>query len=309
VSLLKLTTLERNFINKHKILTSEILDATNMRTKDYKRLMSENRYRVAIGVTACEKKGHRMRGANGHCLICKPANLNYRKRYRESGYVYVAATSDRSDLIKVGYCEDIKKREQSLNVDTYAGYKNWKIYANIGVEQKGAVEHDIHSILKSYSYSTTYIHHGREQLATELFQYSLDEAILLLHRVSGKSPAVPLKMEPYRESSTKKKPESRQTTEVKSKALPNGTSKKTVSEKKVVENSETDVILLNKYQTELQTLKDYYYKLEEQRIRIEAQLEKDNVKQPRLVAKVINSKLIRFLILIAIPYLAWQLYR
>ena len=176
----KLSRDQKAFLSQHNIKESEVLDAAGMRTMDYKALMSEQGYRVAIGVTACKRSGHTMRGANGHCVMCKPANLNYRKRFREAGYVYVATTEERSDIIKIGYCENIKNREATLNASRYGGYQNWRIQSSRKAEQKGPLEQAIHKRLEKYSFSSRYFHDNQEQMAIELFQYDLDKAIGLL---------------------------------------------------------------------------------------------------------------------------------
>ena len=178
-----LTKEQAEFLSHHNISKSEVLDATNMRPKDYKKIMSEQGLRVAIGVTPCKKAGHTMRAANGHCVMCKPANLMYRKRFRESGYVYIATTKERNDLIKVGYCQNIEERESSLNIDCYGGYSDWSINSFRKSEEKGVLEHAMHKALQKYSFSTTYFHDGQEQTATELFRHDLGTAIALLKTI------------------------------------------------------------------------------------------------------------------------------
>jgi hypothetical protein len=171
------------FLSHHNISESEVLDATNMRTKDYKKIMSEQGYRVAIGVTPCLRAGHTMRAANGHCVMCKPANLMYRKRFRESGYVYIATTKERHDLIKVGYCKSIEERELSLNTDCYGGYSDWSIKSFRKSEEKGVLEHAMHKALQQHSFSKTYFHDGQQQIAAELFKYDLGKATALLETI------------------------------------------------------------------------------------------------------------------------------
>ncbi|MFT6909508.1 MAG: hypothetical protein ACJAS1_006229 [Oleiphilaceae bacterium] len=179
----RLTKAQKDFLKHHQIPEHEVLDAHSIRTKDYKALMSEKGYRVAIGVTPCGKASHTMRGANGQCVMCKPANLMYRKRFRESGYVYIATTKERSGIIKVGYCQNVIKREASINNNKYGGYSNWKIRSSRKVKQKGPVEHAMHRSLAAFAYSSTYFHHNQEQVATELFTYDVDDAVDMLHQV------------------------------------------------------------------------------------------------------------------------------
>ncbi|APD87317.1 hypothetical protein BM527_15135 [Alteromonas sp. Mex14] len=121
-----------------------------------------------------------MRGANGHCVMCKPANLMYRKRYREAGYVYVASTEERDDIVKVGYCTHTKKREQSLNNTRYGGYTGWKIIASREALEKGVLENAIHHKLKPFAFETTYFHDNQKQTASELFSVDSGYAISVL---------------------------------------------------------------------------------------------------------------------------------
>lgn len=168
------------FLAKHKIQLDEVLDATGLKTSEYKAIMAKSGFKVAIGVTPCKKFGHQMRAANGHCVMCKPANLGYRKRYRESGFVYIAKTKEQANLIKVGYCNELKAREKSLNVDGYGGFGNWYIVYSRAVNEKGEVEHYIHKRLSDYAVVKQYIHENKEQTATELFLCHPSQAISLL---------------------------------------------------------------------------------------------------------------------------------
>lgn len=179
----KLTDIQADFLAHHDIPLTDILDANGMRTKDYTALMSSRGYRVAIGVTPCRAHGHTMRGANGHCVMCKPANLMYRKRYREAGYVYVAATEERDDIVKVGYCTHTKMREQSLNNTRYGGYTGWKIIDSREALEKGVLENAIHQKLKPYAFETSYFHDNQQQTASELFCVDSGYAISVLRDI------------------------------------------------------------------------------------------------------------------------------
>lgn len=180
--MLILTPSQREFIAHHNINEHEILDAHGMRPKNYKTLMSKMGYRLAIGVSACKKEGHTMRSANGACAMRRPANLNYRKRYRESGYVYVATTTDRSDIIKVGYTNNVADRKSTLNGERYAGYKNWHICFSLKVAQKGPVEDAVHKKLAAHAFTATYVTHNKNQMAKELFKCSPENAIAILKK-------------------------------------------------------------------------------------------------------------------------------
>ena len=209
----QITKEEKNFLEHHNIDVCKVLDATGMRTGEYKALMSEKEYAVAIGVSPCGAEGHTMRGANGHCVMCKPANLNFRKRFRQEGYVYVAATPARRDIVKIGYTNNVKDRQKSLNTDKYAGYTGWKIHASRLVNEKGVIEHAAHDALKKFAFSTSYFKEGKAQTASELFKYSLKDAISLLDTiVSNNMPKKSQRPLENRDSPADKKKKGDQTT-------------------------------------------------------------------------------------------------
>lgn len=187
--MLRLTNIQAAFLQQHDIPLTDVLDAKGMRTKDYKERMSSRGYVVAVGVTPCKAHGHTMRGANGHCVMCKPANLAYRKRYREAGYVYVAATRERNDIVKVGYCTDIKHREDTLNSSEYGGYTGWKIIASRQAEEKGVLEHAIHQKLKPFAFTTTYFHDNHQQATNELFLVDKEHATSTLRNIDISKPS------------------------------------------------------------------------------------------------------------------------
>lgn len=182
--MLRLTDNQAAFLNKHDIAWADVLDAKGMRTKDYKALMSSRGYRVAVGVTPCKAHGHVMRGANGHCVMCKPANLMYRKRYREAGYVYIASTEDRTGIVKVGYTKDLNQREKSLNTDRYGGYARWKIIASREATEKGVLENAVHLRLKAHALEIKYFHGNQQQTASELFLVSKEKAVSALRDIT-----------------------------------------------------------------------------------------------------------------------------
>lgn len=186
--MLRLTNIQAAFLQQHDIPLTDVLDAQGMSTKEYKERMSSRGYVVAVGVTPCRAHGHTMRGANGHCVMCKPANLTYRKRYREAGYVYVAATRERNDIVKVGYCTDIKHREATLNSSEYGGYTGWKIIASRQAEEKGVLENAIHQKLKPFAFKTTYFHDNHQQATNELFLLDREHAISTLRNIDISKP-------------------------------------------------------------------------------------------------------------------------
>lgn len=170
------------FLEKNKIPHYMVLDASGMATKDYKRLLKDRGLQVAINVTPCSKGGHMIRNSSGHCVVCNPSSLNYKKRYHQPGYVYIAQSSQQKDLIKIGLSVEVKKRISTLNAEKYAGYSDWKITFKEYVENCGAVENIAHKKLSEYKFSTSYKTHGRMQTTSELFKCNGEIALAALQK-------------------------------------------------------------------------------------------------------------------------------
>ena len=95
----KLTSTQKNFLDRHGVPTSKVLNATGMKRAAYQALMKPGGFQVAVGVAPCAKGGHRMRNRFGHCLQCNPAAFAFERRYEQSAAVYVAQ-SNRTGMLK-----------------------------------------------------------------------------------------------------------------------------------------------------------------------------------------------------------------
>ena len=95
----------------------------------------------------------------------------------------MAATPARLGIVKIGYTNDIKDRQKSLNIEKYAGYTGWEIHAHRHVNEKGVIEHAAHGALKKHAFAASYFKEGKTQTASELFKYPLKDAISLLDTI------------------------------------------------------------------------------------------------------------------------------
>lgn len=109
----ELSAEQEAYLERHGVALSEVLDASGMRTKKYKALMTLLDKRIAIGVTPCGSGGHTMRDSAGRCVECNPASFAFHNRYRQNAYVYVAG-SKQKQIIKVGFSESPQDRGSHL---------------------------------------------------------------------------------------------------------------------------------------------------------------------------------------------------
>lgn len=168
------------FLKHHNIDESEVYDASGMPTWEYKDMMSLYGYKVAIGVTPCKAYGHRLRSSKGHCVICKPEVLNYRSRYKLSGFVYIAQ-STKSQLIKVGMTskDSAQERVAILNTQGYGGNNDWTLVKSRYCRNMGYVENQIKNQFKEHLNPIEFFRTSSWELetSTEIFNCDLDEIV------------------------------------------------------------------------------------------------------------------------------------
>ncbi len=169
-----------NFLKHHNIDESEVYDATGMPTWEYKEMMSDYGYKVAIGVTPCQAYGHTLRSSKGHCVICKPEVLNYRSRYNLTGTVYIAY-SKKSHLIKVGMTskDSAQDRVTELNAQGYGGINDWVLVKSRYCRNMGYIENQIKNQFKDYLQPITFFRTSSWEMetSTEIFNCDLDEIV------------------------------------------------------------------------------------------------------------------------------------
>lgn len=180
---------QENFINSLGIRPSQVLNATNMTRKQYSKIMKNNDFKVAFGVTPCKKGNHTLRNSNGNCLQCFPLSSTYEKNYRRSGYIYIAHSKS-SNLIKIGSTNKVEARSKSLNNKKYGNYSDWIIYSYIHSEINcGYIEKKLHSLINKHKVITHYINNKELQATYELFNYPPQKAKKLLIELMQKENA------------------------------------------------------------------------------------------------------------------------
>lgn len=184
----KLTKEQKAFFAKHNIGLDKVLDAGGNKPSIYEPLMKEHGFLAAIGVTPCRKYGHQIRGSNGHCLACSPANIAFVKRATAPGIVYLAY-SEYLDLVKIGTAKSTISRITTLNKQAYAGSNDWTLKAHMEVSNAGSVELIIHDKLKKHQEYREFIKNGSTVLAQEIFSCSVNHAIKTMKQIASKIPS------------------------------------------------------------------------------------------------------------------------
>lgn len=179
--LLSILSPEQNsFINSLGIKSSQIFNATNMTRKQYSKVMKDNDFKVAFGVTPCKKGNHTLRNSSGNCLQCFPLSTTYEENYKRSGYIYIAHSTS-SNLIKIGSTNNVEARAKSLNNKEYGNCTDWVIYSYIHSEINcGNLEKKLHSLINKHKVITHYINNKQPQATYELFNYPPQKAKKLL---------------------------------------------------------------------------------------------------------------------------------
>lgn len=174
---------EIEFLRHHRInIDDDVLDARYLTTSEYKVKAKAQQKDVVLSSTPCQKLGHRLRTRYGHCLQCDIKKIVHLKRYNKIGYVYLAY-SNTGKIAKIGLTNDLIQRQDSLNLNThdnsgYAGYDDWKIIVHTEeVTNSGRIEHTIQNHFLEYSCERSYTREGRVQIAYEVFDIELNEAI------------------------------------------------------------------------------------------------------------------------------------
>jgi hypothetical protein len=122
----KLSREQIDFLAKHEIPKSKVLDATGLTAKVWKQRLKDLDLWFAYGVTPCGAMGHQIRASNSTCIQCNTHQIKYSRRYVESGEVYVA-WSRSCQIVKVGVAGDALKRIDVLNIDQHGGPKDWEL--------------------------------------------------------------------------------------------------------------------------------------------------------------------------------------
>lgn len=169
--------LDQDLIFRIGIDTSLIFNGHGFNTVQCRALMKEKGCKYAYGVSECTNCGHTLRTTSWNCVHCSPSSSRYAPRHYESGFVYIAL-SNSLGLVKIGTCKVIKNRKKSLNEQKYAGANDWTIIEFIYFpENSGMIEKYIQGNLKKFSVQIAYEKEGKQQIANELFNCTINQAL------------------------------------------------------------------------------------------------------------------------------------
>jgi len=183
----RLTKGEKMFLTKHGIDPAHVLDATGLKRAQYKPIMKDGGYRVAITDSYCVY-GHRLRSASGRCVECNPSTLAFARRYEKAGYVYIARSRS-SGLIKVGISQTNQGRIKQLNGHKLAGATDWELSAARPCPEAGRAEYEIHAALAAYRIEVPYA--ARSGTSREVFDCSLPLVVGIYNEVMEKYELLP----------------------------------------------------------------------------------------------------------------------
>jgi hypothetical protein len=119
--------------------------------------------------------GHRLSNSRGRCVQCQPNLLNRTHRWIDDGFVYLAE-SKAVKLIKLGVCQDLTKREKTLNGHTWAGTDDWTMRTYHWTIAAGMFEHAVGKRLERFKAVTSYFRYGRATSTKEVYVCSLRTA-------------------------------------------------------------------------------------------------------------------------------------
>lgn len=175
----KLDASQIEFLKKHGISLSTILDASGLTKRDREIAMTEIGANFYYSDSLCQKAGHALRTKPGHCIQCDTSKIAFQSRSSASGYVYLAQAAG-CKLLKIGYSNaHPADRIQYLNREAYGGVPDWDLKKVVYIDSDaGRTEFLIHSILEHDRANATYTNQkGVVVECKEIFSCSLDKAL------------------------------------------------------------------------------------------------------------------------------------
>jgi hypothetical protein len=169
----KLTDRERRFLAMESIHPRWVLDASRYCCRtlvDCYWMMKTTSTTLAVGFRRCEY-GHRIMNSRGNCVQCNPRLLQRTRRWIRDGYVYLAS-SESTNLIKLGSCQDLDERTRTLRNHCWAGTSDWRMRAYYETLAAEMLEHDISKRLLRFQVETEYKRYGRDTYTREVFACS-----------------------------------------------------------------------------------------------------------------------------------------
>lgn len=162
-----LSAAELEFLTRHQIAVSQVVDARGLSKEARGNLMRRHGAVLAIG-SPCEKQGHRLRISPGHCAVCDPKKIAFARRHRAPGQVYVASSSSLT-LTKIGSSVDANDRVVRLNAERYGGADDWRLVGVCDCHEAGRIEYEAHAALAQCRAEARYRKSGVQTECYELF--------------------------------------------------------------------------------------------------------------------------------------------
>lgn len=175
------TIKEKELLKRHCIPLQLVLDARNLRTKEYKEMARNEGWMAVKSAKPC-KRGHYIKTRSGHCLKCSPATQKFRERYAESGILYLLYSVD-TGLIKCGITDDLSRRLSEINNYRYAGSSQWCVFISVEVDMVGTVERLVHRALKQYQVVVEYTKGGSLNQSNEVFDVDSEIASFIVKKI------------------------------------------------------------------------------------------------------------------------------
>lgn len=137
------------FLEKHKIIDREIIDAKGQTMYQLADLMKSENKLFAYNTTECSR-GHRIRSRSGHCIVCNPAGITFSRRSLETGNVYIAG-SIAKEYIKIGMTTvPLDQRFSRLNSRRVGNTNDWVVIKSVKCDYANMHEFAIQELLRKY---------------------------------------------------------------------------------------------------------------------------------------------------------------
>lgn len=173
------------FLARNNVTKYDVFDATGLKKKQYQTQMKREGKILAVGVTPCDREGHSMRTAYGHCAMCDPKKIRFQERFREDAFVYVASPQSNNQVVKIGFAKNVQGRASSLSNENYGGYSDWVIIDYVHSANAGRLENQAHTHFKENRLEATYFKDGAIQDARELFNCTPSVALDFILKFSA----------------------------------------------------------------------------------------------------------------------------
>ena len=169
---MKLSKEQIIFLKRHKVPLWYILNAEWMSPWEYKKILNETDFKVALNSWSkkCEHHNLHIRDRHWQCVECRVSKYSFIFP-KKDWYVYVL-WSKKWKILKVGYTYDLKDRHVKINHDWYGWSNDWEIIYSCKYKKPLSIEFKLHARLKWYWVEKTYSHYGKIVTCYELYKCS-----------------------------------------------------------------------------------------------------------------------------------------